>query len=187
MSDAAIKSCDNGQVLQKTVPSIIHVSSDEKCICTPPTVKLSIERDAVRKTIPIVRLRRFVFELKNFSRYVRTAPIIAPRRREHTISIKGFTIMERISISPLTIVFAIPNDTANTTRPTASSSATIGSNNFVRGPFALYCLTTIKVAAGAVAVAIAPSVRTCGNESISGRIKWKTYNAISTKSVATSA
>ena len=37
-----------------------------------------------------------------------------------------------------TIDFAIPNDTAKTIRPTASSSATTASNRLVSGPFALY-------------------------------------------------
>ena len=43
-----------------------------------------------------------------------------------------------LRIAKQNIFFAIPNDTANTTRPTASSRATIGKRRLVRGPFALY-------------------------------------------------
>ena len=47
-------------------------------------------------------------------------------------------MMEITSTVPLTNVFAIPNETANTIKPTASSIATIGNKRLVRGPFALY-------------------------------------------------
>ena len=96
-------------------------------------------------------------------------------------------IMDTISTEPLTNVFAIPKDTANTIKPTASSNATIGSNSLVKGPFALNCLTTMRVAAGAVAVAMAPNVRSCGTDNLSGIIKCTTTNARSTNKVATSA
>ena len=84
----------------------------------------------------------------------------APRISENTISSSGLMITETISSVPPCIACAIPKDTEKMTRPTASSSATIGSSRSVTGPFALYCLTTIRVAAGAVADAIAPSVIT---------------------------
>ena len=50
----------------------------------------------------------------------------------------------------------IGSDTAKINNPAASSRATIGSRRSVTGPFALNCRTTINVAAGAVADAIAP-------------------------------
>ena len=81
-------------------------------------------------------------------------------------------ITDTTSSFPPTIACAMPKETENTTRPTASSSATIGRSSSVTGPFALYCLTTISVAAGAVADAIAPSVIATGIGRISGpRIK----------------
>ena len=49
-----------------------------------------------------------------------------------------------------------PKEIAKITRPTASSRATMGRSRLVSLPFALYCLITISVAAGAVAEAIAP-------------------------------
>ena len=95
--------------------------------------------------------------------------------------------MEASSTAPLFSVLAIPKETANTTRPTASSSATTGSRRFVRGPFALYCRTTISVAAGAVAAAMAPSVMACAADSLSGRAKCRRSRAKSTNRVAVSA
>ena len=59
---------------------------------------------------------------------------------------------------PVSRADAIPKETENRIRPTASSMATTINNSFVKGPSALYCLTTISVAAGAVAAAMAPRV-----------------------------
>ena len=53
----------------------------------------------------------------------------------------------------------IENKTENAIKATASSKATTGIRVSTTGPFALYCLITIKVAAGAVAHAIAPKVK----------------------------
>ena len=66
---------------------------------------------------------------------------------------------------------ATPNETENNTRPTASSMATTINSNFVIGPSALYCFTTISVAAGAVAAAIAPRVIAEEREMREGAIK----------------
>ena len=62
------------------------------------------------------------------------------------------------STHPCSSAFAMPKEVENSTRPTASSIATTISSRWVSGPSALYCLTTIRVAAGSVAAAIAPSV-----------------------------
>ena len=70
------------------------------------------------------------------------------------------TVM-KFKVPPLN-AWAIPKLIANMMSPTASSRATIGNNRSVTGPLALYCFTTIKVAAGAVAEAMAPKVRTAG-------------------------
>ena len=60
------------------------------------------------------------------------------------------------SMRPCSSAFAMPKEAEKSTRPTASSMATTISSRRVRGPLALYCLTTIRVAAGAVAEAMEP-------------------------------
>ena len=78
----------------------------------------------------------------------------------------------------------MPKETENTARPTASSSATTGSRISVSLPLALYCRTTISVAAGAVAVAMAPSVMAAGMLRVSGMRKCSPMSAASTSSAA---
>ena len=95
--------------------------------------------------------------------------------------------MPTTSTAPLHIASAMPKDTAKRMRPTASSRATMGSSRSVSLPLALYWRTTISVAAGAVAAAIAPRVMAAGTESTSGRIRWKSSRAASTSSVAATA
>ena len=119
-------------------------------------VRLEIATAIITKVTETAR--RFEREWKYLSVNVNNRPIINPRRSERTTSIIGSRITERIFIGPLAIDLATPNDIAKITSPTASSSATTGRRISVTGPFALYCLTTIRVAAGAVADAIAPSV-----------------------------
>ena len=143
-------------MLQNTVPSIMQVSSEEKLIVTGPIWKLSPAREQVRNTTAMLMFRRLVLELKSFSSHVSTTPISAPRPSESTISSSGLTRIEIISTAPECMASAIPKEMENTTRPTASSSATIGSRRSTSSPFALYCRTTISVAAGAVAAAMAP-------------------------------
>ena len=69
----------------------------------------------------------------------------------------------------------------------ASSSATTGSRISVTGPLALYWLTTISVAAGAVAVAMAPRVMQTEMGSFSGIRKCTATSTRSTSTVADSA
>ena len=88
---------------------------------------------------------------------------------------------------PFSSALATPNEMANTISPTTSSRATTGSRIFVSGPSALYCFTTISVAAGAVAVATAPSVIAADSGSLSGIIKCIAISTTSTKIVATTA
>ena len=113
--------------LQKTVPSIIHTSSDEKLIFAPPPISNSCEAIAiVMITKEIVRDRRLELEKKIFSSTVSSVPITAPRISENTISSSGLTMTEMKSSVPPTIACAMPKDTENTTSPTASSRATMG-------------------------------------------------------------
>ena len=111
----------------------------------------------------------------------------APSSKEPAISISGLTRMETRSTVPLARAFAMPKETANTTRPTASSSATMGSKRSVRGPLALYCRTTISVAAGAVAAAMAPRVMAAGRVILSEKTKHAPMSTASTSTVAASA
>ncbi len=59
--------------------------------------------------------------------------------------------------TPSNNIFAIAEAIPKIIIQTASSIATTGNNVSTNGPLALYCLTTIKVAAGAVAEPIAPN------------------------------
>ena len=80
-----------------------------------------------------------------------------PTIKDPMISISGITRSDNtLTLAPLTNIFAIDTEIENTTRPTASSPATTGKSVSTSGPSALYWWITIKVAAGAVAVAIAP-------------------------------
>ena len=85
------------------------------------------------------------------------------------------------------IIYKDKFEIAKTTKPTASSSATTGSKMSVTGPFALYCLTTIRVAAGAVAVATDARTIAAGRDSLSGIIKCKPIRTASTIIVVNTA
>ena len=65
--------------------------------------------------------------------------------------------------------------------------ATTSSSNLVSGPSALYWRTTIRVAAGAVAAAMEPSVMAEDTEIKSGLMKWVAIRAASTSSVVNTA
>ena len=81
----------------------------------------------------------------------------------------------------------MPKDTLNSTRPTASSMATTSISSFVRGPSALYCRITIRVAAGAVAEAMAPSVMAQEMEIRLGNSRCSAIRVMSTNTVAMTA
>ena len=82
------------------------------------------------------------------------------------------------------MAFAMPIDTEKMTSPTASSRATIGRSRSVSFPFALYWRTTMSVAAGAVADAMAPRVRASGTVTLPPAITWRSRSAASTSKVA---
>ena len=98
-------------------------------------------------------------------------PISAPNNTVANSSSNGSITIEIMEALPASKAVAIPNDRAKTTSPTASSMATTINNSLVSGPLALYCLTTIKVAAGAVAAAMAPSTMALDKDRISGKIR----------------
>lgn len=99
-------------------------------------------------------------------------PIIPPIASEAITSRKAIKIVNRIEVALATTrLFAIATHKKKIISPIASSRATTGNKVFVTIPFALYCLTTSSVAAGAVAVAIAPKIRIIGIVTWSGNIK----------------
>ena len=107
-------------------------------------------------------------------------PIKNPSNNDNTTSNNGSIITEKASTVPTFNDFAIPNEIAKIIKPTASSNATTGNNTSVTGPLALYCLTTINVAAGAVAVATDARITATDKGSLSGIIKCNPINTAST-------
>ena len=188
MSARSMMSAERGQRLQNTVPSIMHTSREENRSVTPPSGTVAAERAMVMSTKAMVSERRLVLEKKSLSSRVRRQPSSAPSASEPTISSSGSSTTELRLMEPPTMASATPKDTAKITRPTASSSATMGSSRSVSLPLALYCRTTISVAAGAVAAAMAPRVITAGRGKRSPpRIKCSPSSTRSTVSVATQA
>ena len=131
--------------------------------------------------------RRLLREWKNCSTQYRTTPDTAPRARERTISITGSTSTVTTLTAPLSKATATPKEAEKRTRPTASSMATTIKRSLVMGPSALYCRTTISVAAGAVAAAMAPRVMAEETEMTSGRTRCKRIRAKSNRAVAATA
>ena len=114
-------------------------------------------------TAAIISERRLARERKKRSRNESTVPSAAPTTRERPISSSGeISMFCTVGAAPLVRDCAMASEIANAARPIASSMATTESSVFVIVPCARYCRTTISVAAGAVAVAIAPSVSDSG-------------------------
>ena len=93
-----------------------------------------------------------------------TKPSTAPTTKEMVISSNGLTIMAYTEIEPPAKAVAIWNKIAKRIKAAASSNATTGNKVSTNGPCARYCLITIKVAAGAVALAIADNVNANSKE-----------------------
>ena len=165
----------------------MHTRSVEKEIFTWPIWKDTMDRATVSTTKAMVRDRRLELEKKVLSSMVSTQPMTAPSAREATISMRGSTTMPSTSVCPVTRESAMPKEMANTARPTASSKATTGSRISVSLPLALYWRTTINVAAGAVAVAMAPNTMEASKEILSGMMKCRPIRATSTNNVAANA
>ena len=138
----------------------------------------------VNVTVTAIRFER---EWNAFSHKLNKNPKVAPNTKDKTISNNGSKTIDKIFVEPKLIDLAIPKEIAKIINPTASSNATTGNKISVTGPFALYCFTTIKVAAGAVAVAIAANTIAADNDNLSGIIKCRQINAISTMIVVNTA
>ena len=143
----------------------------------------------VRNTNATLTASLFEREWKNLSINVKITPTTIPTVSEKTTSISGSRIIDATFTLPpdASMDFAMPKETAKSTSPTASSSATTGRSVFVTGPRALYCLTTIRVAAGAVADAIAPRIIAASTGKLFGIIKYSATRAISTTTVVITA
>ena len=112
------------------------------------------------KTTKTAQINLLVRDLKKAHIQEMKKPKAVPIKMERPISHRGFpSIAQTEKESPVAMVLAIWNKTAKSTKAEASSKATVGRSVSTTGPWALYCFTTIKVAAGAVAAAIAPKVR----------------------------
>ena len=181
-------SSEKSQTLQNTVPTIIHTNRGENPMeISPPRGICTLDRAVARMTKVTAMLRRLELEWNSFSTRENKPPRMLPKPREQTISSKGLSTTDKRLKEPLIIVLATPKEMAKTTRPTASSRATMGRSRFVSGPLALYWFTTIMVAAGAVAVATAPSTIQVETGSLSPKTKWSSSRVISTKIVAAKA
>ena len=182
-----IRSSARGLRLQNTVPSIMQTRSGENPMVSGPAGNSREESPTVRMTKAMVREVLFVLEWNRVSSQVRVMPASVPRSPEARILTRGPAAMERRSMFPRIMALAMPKETAKTIRPTASSRATMGSRRSVSLPFALYCRTTIRVAAGAVAVAMAPRVMAAGRDRRSGFQKCSPAMARSTSTAAVRA
>ncbi|HCX62702.1 MAG TPA: hypothetical protein DHU59_09725 [Clostridiales bacterium] len=137
-------------MLVNTAPIAMHTNNEDSPAIFDIPIHKKIIANAMVNLLPFPVYHAII----NFN----IIPIIAPNNIDPTISIIGSIKVVNIETSP-----ALPIDLANATdkpkhiKAIASSIATTGNKVFVTGPFALYCLTTINVAAGAVAAAIAPN------------------------------
>ena len=131
--------------------------------------------------------RRLLREKKYFSTRNSSQPATAPSPRDSAISTRGSTSTVSRLMDPLSRATATPKEAENRTRPTASSIATTSSSSLVSGPSALYWRTTISVAAGAVAAAIAPRVMAEEMEISAGLMKWSATRAASTRAAVITA
>ncbi len=146
--------------MAKTAPIIIHVKREDK---DSPIGHFISDKPTPTKTATIIRHSLLARDLKNLMQRASSAPSAPPVARERTISSRGVTtVLIKVSCSPAAKTFASATQMEKTIRPIASSSATTGKSVSVTMPRALYCFTTMRVAAGAVAVAIAPSSKIMG-------------------------
>ena len=174
-------------MLQNTVPVIMHTSSRLKPQWMPPTSNSAMDRPTVSSTKPMEMDRRLLREKKYFSTRYSTHPAKPPNTRDSTISTRGSSSTVTRLMVPLSRAEATPKEAENSTRPTASSMATTSSSSLVRGPSALYWRTTIRVAAGAVAAAMAPRVMAEDTEIRAGFMKCSATRAASTRAVVNTA
>ena len=137
-STRSISSSEVGQTLQKMVPVIMHTSSRENPQWTGPIWNSSILRPTVSMTKATDRDIRLLREWKNRSTQWSSSPIKPPRPTDRRISTMGSTTTASTLTCPLDSAVAIPKDTENSSRPTASSSATTSISSRVMGPSALY-------------------------------------------------
>ena len=138
---------DKSPEVEKLTPSGKNV--DQGRVLTPTHIKIAI--------IHIIIL--FALEAKKRKQKEMIRPHINPSTIEANIESKGQTARDKkLGVVPLAIALAMENNTSKTINATASSNATTGKRVLTTGPLALYCLMTIRVAAGAVAQLIAPKV-----------------------------
>ena len=131
-----------------TAPIIMHTSREDRFSISHRPTPASTR--AMDRASLLPRLA------KNRAPKASTAPSAAPSATLPTISMIGESTMLSTVTAPPSMDWATEAEMEKTIRPRASSMATTGSSICVTGPLALYCRTTISVAAGAVARAMAP-------------------------------
>ena len=132
-----------------TAPKDIQSKSDEN--------PQSFERPKPIKMKAIISERRLPSFLKNLSGSRKINPRSAPTKSAPPISITGGKTVSLKDVPLPAIAEAIAIESEYIISAVASSIATTERSVSVSLPFALYCLITIIVAAGAVAAAIEPS------------------------------
>ena len=167
--------------LDKMFPDYAHFVSESLPVCAKLTPVREGPLEVIRKLKQGVDINKLLILCQM------NTGLVTVKKDDKITSNNGPTIIDKILICPSTKAFATPNDIENNTKPTASSKATTGNNTFVTGPFALYCLTTIKVAAGAVAEAIAPIIIAAGSGNFSGINRYTPTKTISTIIVVNTA
>ena len=149
--------------LIKVAPQIIVDKSPEVEKLTPSGKNVAHGRVLIPTHIKIAIIHiiiLFALEAKKRKQKEMIRPHINPSTIEANIESKGQTARDKkLGVVPLAIALAMENNTSKTINATASSNATTGRRVLTTGPLALYCLMTIRVAAGAVAQLIAPKVK----------------------------
>ena len=172
-------------MLAKTAPVIMQVKREDK---DSPIGQFISDSPTPARTATIIRHSLFARDLKNLMQSASSAPKAAPTTRDKAISRRGVTtVLIKVNCSPTAKTFANATHIENTISPIASSNATTGRSVSVTMPRALYCFTTMSVAAGAVAVAIAPSRRIMGVSIWSGKANFSANSPSMTNATANNA
>ena len=147
--------------LTSIAPIIIDDNKAEIEISAPIRSLKFIKDKPTQMNIEAIHMMiRLDLDLNNLQPRETSRPSNPPTRILLKIETNGQTNKSKtLGFAPFAIAFEIENKIEKAINATASSKATTGSNVLTTGPSALYCLITIKVAAGAVAHAIAPKVR----------------------------
>ena len=91
----SISSSEVSQMLQKTVPVIMHTSSRLKLQCTGPMWNFSMLMPTVSSTNATEMVIRLLLEWKNCSTQFKSQPMRLPSAKDRMISMMGSTTTAR--------------------------------------------------------------------------------------------